>query len=384
MKRTECAACGGELLDFLNLGFSPLADTFPEDYTAREIWYPLEVAVCLSCWLAQLREVVPDEKLYGEDYGFRSAASPSAVRYFKGLAQDLIDEFPEQARQLTLEIACNDGTLLRNFKAAGCATLGVEPSAAADEAIDLGMIKSPFNLGLAENLDVEAGLILAFNVAAHVTDPVDFLKGISKLLAPNGVAVVEFQDFAALIAGCQFDHVYHEHRFFYSLTSFSRIAVQAGLEVFDWEHSDAQGGSIRVHLRHGDDRVEDNPWLESVAVYEGMQGRAEFAKTQLRRLVTDEIVQGRTIAGYGASAKSATLFNFCGLNSHQISWVEDLTPGKIGRWTPGSHIPIRKSDDYPDTYLLTSWNYLSSVLKKEADFLIKGKLIVPGAVPSLI
>jgi SAM-dependent methyltransferase len=297
-----------------------------------------------------------------------------------------MEKFPEQAEKLTVEIACNDGTLLKNFANAGYPVLGVEPSGAALDAVDnqMQIMQAPFNSELATSLLGSAGLVLAFNVAAHVADPIDFLSGITTLLTSDGVAVVEFQDFAAFIAGCQFDHVYHEHRFFYSLTSFSRVAHECGLEIFDWEHTDAQGGSIRAYLRRGDSMVHVEPWLESIATYEGMQGRADFAKHRLRSLIADEMSQGRVVAGYGASAKSATLFNFCGLDSHQISWVEDLTPYKIGRYTPGSHIPICNMGEIPDTYLLTSWNYLSAVLKKEAKFLTKGKLIVPSAVPSLL
>lgn len=393
MRRSACAACGGHLESFLNLGDSPLADKFPKDSTATERWYPLEVAVCTTCWLVQLLEVVDDAELYGEDYGFYTGSSPAAVEYFTYTSGWLYGKFTEQARRLTVEIACNDGTMLRQFANDGCDVLGIEPSGAAKAATEAGVpvIPLPFTaeLALAMKEQGNAGLVLAFNVMAHVADPRDFLNGVRWLLADDGVAVIEFQDLAALIAGCQYDHVYHEHRFFYSLGSFSRMLRGSGLEIFDWERTPAQGGSIRVYLRHGKaggTPVVTEPWLEKTAPYEGMQARAEYSRRRLVSLVGRERNDGRIIAGYGASAKSATLFNYCEFGPHDVRYVEDLTPGKVGRVTPGSHIPVRfPSNLKPGTYLLTSWNYASAVIKREAGFLASGgRIIIPGAVPVVI
>lgn len=386
-----CAAgCAAELVDFLDLGHSPLADSFPESLEAAEDMYPLEVAVCPSCWLVQLREVVSDDVLYGSDYGFRTGRSPAAARYFAALADELREEFEAQARRLTVEIACNDGTLLRHFRAAGCPVLGIEPvKPAAEEARARGItvLSEPFGSGLAYGMRGSAGLVVACNVAAHVADPADFLCGVRALLAPGGVAVIEFQDLAALVAGCQYDHVYHEHRFFYSLATFSRLAAKAGLKVFDWRRTPAQGGSMRVFLRRGRGVTGSDPWLEHMGVYESMQGRVAYAAHGLRQLVGEERDQGRVVAGWGASAKSATLLNYCCLGPLDVSWVEDLTPGKCGRFTPGSHIPIKYVSDVPvaDTYLLTSWNYAGSVIRRETAFMERGgRFIIPGAVPVLL
>ena len=355
----------------------------------REKWYALTAAVCTSCWLAQLREVVPDDELYGEDYGFRTGSSPEAVSYFARLAADLKDKF---GPRFTVEIGCNDGTLLQYFESAGC--LGVEPSAAAgDIGREIPVYREPFSRKLAAEIQDShgsAGLVIACNVAAHVADPRDFLTGVRTLLAQDGVAVIEFQDLAALIAGCQVDHVYHEHRFYYSLGSFSRLANASGLRVFDWEHTPAQGGSLRVFLRRGNGVIAGEPWLEDMAMYAGMQDRAVYSKRKLLALIGDEMNEARVIAGYGASAKSATLLNWCKLSPRNISWVEDLTPGKIGRVTPGSHIRIHGPGTpwpgmKPSTYLLTSWNYAGSMIRQNADFLANGgRIIIPGAVPVLL
>lgn len=401
MRRSSCTACGGTLHDFLDLCSSPLADKFPESLATTEQWYPLQVAVCGTCWLVQLREVVPDDELYGEDYGFRTSASPAAVSYFSLLAQQLLNGFPDRAKRLTVEIACNDGTLLKRFANAGCNVLGIEPSGAWKDVTDMEVIPKPFSasLAMAATAKQTAGLVIACNVIAHVADPHDFLTGVRLMLARDGVAVIEFQDVAALIAGCQYDHVYHEHRQFFSLGSFSRLADSAGLEIFNWERTPAQGGSMRVYLRrgHAGHAVVTEPWLEKLAPYEGMQDRVEYSRKRLNAIIGAEMNLQRTIAGYGASAKSCTLFTYCGISPQEVRWVEDLTPGKIGRLTPGSKIPVRKptapnpagshavGGTRPNTYLLTSWNYAGSMIRQEREFIDSGgRIIIPGAVPVIM
>jgi len=350
--------------------------------------------VCTRCWLAQLREVIPDGELYGDQYGFRTGSSPGAVRYFGDMAAELLTQYPYLPSRLTVEIACNDGTFLREIAAAGGPVLGVEPvKPAAEQAREGGLdvIAEPFTAALARDIRTSygaAGMVVACNVAAHVADPADFLGGARILLGAGGVLVAEFQDLEKLIAGCQADHVYHEHRFFYSLRSFARLAQSAGLAVTGWVRTRAQGGSLRVTLARMHGFIPDSsPWLESWEPYASMQDRALYLKMRLLDLIDAERDEGRVVAGYGASAKSATLLNWCGVGPVQVPWVEDITPGKIGRFTPGGHIPIRAPGRAPDTYLLTAWNYLPDVIRRPAiqDFLdVGGRMIVPGPVPVLI
>lgn len=391
MKRESCAACGGPLREFLDLGSSPPADKFPASPDAQETWYPLQVAVCTECWLIQLREVVPDSELYGDDYGFRTGSSPAAVRYFGELAGDLLKRYD---KRFTVEIGCNDGTLLRHFARAGCQVLGIDPvpGAAAEAALEgITVLPALFSKDLSwgvRNAHGPAGLVIACNVAAHVADPHDFLAGVAALLVPDGVAVIEFQDAEKLIAGCQVDHVYHEHRFFYALRPFARLALNAGLAVMGWERTPAQGGSLRVTLSPQRGFVPaSSTWLEDWAPYAGMQGRALYAKMRLLELIGAERDERRVLAGWGASAKSATLLNWCGIGRVQVPWIEDITPGKIGRYAPGSRIPVRPPGTRPDTYLMTSWNYFPDVIRRPVmrEFLDGGgRLIVPGPVPVLL
>lgn len=398
--RVMCGGCGGEeLYQFLDLGKQPLADRFPGTPDDHEDWYPLGAAVCTSCWLAQITEIVPDPVLFGADYAFSTGASPSAAAYFERWARWALSLFGDHARQLTVEVACNDGTLLRHFAAAGCPVVGVEPAGpgAAARAAGLEVIAEPFTFDTAERIKDEhgpAGLVIACNVAAHVSDLFAFLSGIRKLIAPDGVAVVEFQYLPRLLAGGQFDHVYHEHRFFFSLDAFARACHQAGgLDILAVDHVAAQGGSLRVIIGHGEPSPQvtalrgAEEWLHTWKAYAGLQARADFAAAELRSMLAGLRQQRVTVAGYGASAKLSTLLNFAGIGPSLLSHVEDLTPGKAGRYTPGSRIPVVAPGErpVPGAYLLGAWNYLGAIIRREREYLDGGgKLIVPVPVPVIL
>ena len=398
--RKTCGGCGGsQLYQFLDLGKTPLADRFPVSPDGPEDWYPLGAAVCTDCWLAQITEIVPDDVLFGADYAFETGASPSAVAYWERWAAWALGLFGERARQLTVEVACNDGTLLRHFAAAGCPAVGVEPAAPgmSARAAGLDVISEPFTWETADRICEEhgpAGLVIACNVAAHVSDLFAFLSGIRKLITPDGVAVIEFQYLPRLVAGGQFDHVYHEHRSFFTLDSFARACEEAGgLPVLAAEHVAAQGGSLRVVIGYGEPspavaalRAAEG-WLRDRSAYAGLQARAEFAAAELRSVLGGLRQQGVTVAGYGASAKSCTLLNFSGISTELVSHVTDLTPGKAGRYTPGSHIPVVAPGERPEpgAYLLGAWNYLGGIIRREREYLDGGgKLIVPVPVPVIL
>lgn len=401
--RTHCGGCGSAgLMPFLDLGTSPLADSFPAAPDTNEPRYPLRAAACRSCWLVQLLDVVPDELLYGADYGFYSSTSPSIRAYDAEFARWALDRFGVEAKRGVVEIACNDGSLLQHLAAgAGGPVLGVEPAAGPAEAArkrGLTVKTYPFSFALAERLRDEmqdpVGLVIAKNVAAHVADLPDFLAGVGHLIGDDGVAVIEVQDVSALLLGNQFDHFYHEHRFYFSLTSLSAACWRAGLRVVDFERTPAQGGSIRVTCRpltpSASWRIKGDaaePWLRDRATYVGMQGRADELRDRLLALLHAEREAGRTVAGYAASAKSCTLLNFCGIGPDLVQYVEDTTPHKIGRYTPGTGIPIVEQGEraYPDTRLLLAWNYLGDVLERENGYTMSGgRWIVPIPAPVVL
>lgn len=385
--RTTCGSCGSTVLQpILDLGETPLADAFPKTPDEPEKFYPLGLCVCRDCWLVQNIEIVPDDELYNGDYGFYTGASPASLAYFADYAKWAIERFEPK---VVVEIASNDGTLLKPFADAGITTIGVEPSAnVAAVANDRGLytLVAPFGRRVASDLP-KADLVIANNVVAHVSDLDDFLGGIADLLAPKGHAVIEFQYVADLLLGNQFDHVYHEHRSYFSLASLRAALGRHLLCVTSWGRTPAQGGSIRAIVergitpfgRHGD------RWLETTSAYVGLQDRVDYLKLRLLELV-DERRELGPVVGYGATAKSTTLLNYCGID---LDWVEDLTPGKIGRYTPGTHAPIKAPPtapkDKPPTYLLLAWNYLPSILQREWLFSYRGgKFILPIPVPTLL
>lgn len=380
MIREECASCGSmELRFFLELGSTPLAGAFMDKVDDDPDTYDLSLLVCENCFLVQLREVVPDEVLFNQDYMFYSSTLAPIQRYHRDYALDLIQRYPYQGQKLTVEIASNDGSLLRHFAEHGWPTVGIDPAGGPSQvARDSGLetiLTQSFNRQLAQDVRAEhgqAGLIIANNVLAHVADPHDFLNGVADLLAPDGVAVFEVQYLGDLLAGNMFDHVYHEHRFYFSINSLSNLLQRAGLHIQGIRKTEPQGGSIRVSVskdwtkaRHH--QLYTESWLRNIDTYSSFQGRVQHVAHRLFSLI-DQHRYG-TIAGFGATAKSTTLLNFCGLDSDLIDYVVDTTPAKVGKFTPGTRIPIISPEQelergYPDLYLLLAWNYLGSVLRK--------------------
>jgi SAM-dependent methyltransferase len=412
VRRDHCGAChSADLHTFLDLGSTPLADAFPlDDGTCTEPAYPLEVATCRRCSLAQLMEIVPDEYLFGADYGFFSSASPSLVAYHAAYAAELLAAYRSQAERLTVEIACNDGDLLRHFAAAGCKVYGVDPAprpaATARTVRGLPVLTAPFGLETAKEIVEDrgqAGLVVANNVLAHVADLDDWFAGLRELLAFGGVAVIQVQYLPDLLVGNQFDHVYHEHRYFFALRPVALVAAKHGLAVKGVERVPAQGGSIKMVVGHGvgygnttmapsvERMCASEEWLDSPGAYGGVQGRAEYIRSRLNDLLAAEKAAGRRVAGYAASAKSSTLLNWCGIGPAQLDYVVDTTPWKIGRVTPGTHIPIVSPEQEAErgerasVYLALAWNYLGGIVRREREFLDGGgRFIVPIPFPTVL
>jgi SAM-dependent methyltransferase len=395
MTRTTCSACGSENLDqFLDLGQSPIADAYtatPDEPAQR---YPLRVAVCAKCHLVQLLDVV--NGLFGTDYSFHSSASAPLVAYHEAYAREVLAQHGASARRGVLEVGCNDGDLLRHFAAAGCPTLGVDPSEPAAVAQERGLIvrRQPFSLAEAARIRDRAGrfdVVIANHVLAHVADVGDVLSGVAHLLGGDGVAFVEVQYLPDLLVNNAFDLVYHEHRQYFSLTSLESAAARHGLHVIWAKLTDRQGGSLRVTLSktpRADDTVAQirasEGWLSDWSTYAGMQGRAERIRTRIWDLVSQELQHGGPVAGYGAPAKATTLLNFCGLTGSVIDYVVDSTPAKQGRHIPGTGIPIVAPGTRrpPGMYLLLAHNYASSILRDNPDY--HGRWLVPVPAPVIL
>lgn len=383
--RTQCGNCTGrDLMPILDLGSTPLADNFPSNPTASEETFPLQLLMCPCCSLVQLSEIVPDQLLWS-NYGFYTGTSPGLVKYLDSFATIVRERYGEP---FTLEIACNDGTLLSRLSGKRIGIDAAEGPVAAARAKGLDVRHGLFGLETAARLLKEVGpvdLIVAQNVMAHVSDLRDFLSGIRMLLAPNGRVIIEFQSLADLVAGNQFDHIYHEHRFFFSALSARIALVSNGLYPLKFEKTPMQGGSIRVtcskkyyDLVNGPD---ESGITEQGALLEGLQQRAEYLRSKLLGLIEEESSKG-IVAGWAASAKSNTLLNWCGITTEHIPYIIDTTPEKIGKYTPGTHIPIVGPGDKPDpdTFLLLAHNYINRIRTDP----FKGRWLVPIPFPMVI
>jgi SAM-dependent methyltransferase len=385
----------------VSLGETPLADAFVANSDADEPRFPLRVRVCEDCKLVQMIDEVDKKLLFNDDYGFFTGASPSSIKYFKEYAESVMSEYPEECKGLVLEIASNDGTLLKHFVDAGCEVLGVDPAANTVAVANANAIRSlplHFDLNVAESLNRDYGrakVIMANNVVAHIDTIHDFMEGVSKMLSHDGVFIAEVQYLPHLLFNNAFDHIYHEHRSFFSLSPLQRLFAMHGLHIVDVKKADTQGGSIRVYARRHSETpsqalmslsvYEQLLQLDSLDTYMGMQQRVNFIREELLIKLQSLKEQGKKIYGFGASAKGNTLLNYCGIGPDLLDCIVDLTPHKIGKYTPGTHIPVKHPDEVekPDYYLILVWNYLPGILERNMDFLIQGgHLIVP--IPGIV
>jgi methylation protein EvaC len=399
---TSCLICHGDIFNaVLDLGNSPLAADFRRDRQEALTLprYELELDQCASCSHVQLGCVVPDELLWEGDYGFYSSASSVVVEHSQAYADWIMNTMPRLARDSVVEIACNDGVLLEALlKRSGVMGLGVDPApgpvAAARERglrVRQQAFSNPVAVDIVESQG-HAALILANNVIGHVADLHDFMAGIDTLLAPHGMLVLEFQYLGDLLAGNQIDHVYHEHRSFFSLTALQHLLAAYQMRVLGVERVDMQGGSLRVvcsrfgwpdHSVRAMLRGEER-WVG--LAFQGLQQRADHIRARLREILWKAHDKHQIVAAYGASAKSTTLFSFCDIGADLVRYFVDTTPAKIGRYSPGAAIPIispEADSRLPDIYLLTVWNYARQIMRRERTR-FSGDWLVPIPVPVLL
>jgi SAM-dependent methyltransferase len=403
LDRKRCGSCeSSELATVLDLGSSPLADDLQPPGAAPQARYPLTLQVCQRCWLAQLGCVVPGDLLYGANYGFYSGGSPALERYYAEYSRWLRGlGVLDGPTDLVVEVACNDGTLLRHL-ADTYRALGVDPSdgpADVAEGRGLDVIVAPFGLRLGIGIRREYGrakVVIANNVLAHVEDLGDFLEGVRALLDDDGVLVAEVQYLPDLILGNQFDHLYHQHRSFFTVGSLAGAMAQHGLVLGSATWTPAQGGSIRVVAGPGCARDASaqrmrasEAWLRDPGAYEGLQGRADRLRDRILEAVHAQRERaGRQMVALGASAKGTTLLNWCGLDQDLIEAVHDRTPSKAGLLMPGTAIPIT-TDPLPEpgttTALVLAHNYLPAILAGERDWFTKGgRFLVPVPQPVVL
>jgi SAM-dependent methyltransferase len=346
---------------FLDLGFAPPSNAYlsEEDLSKPELTFPLKLYVCDTCWLVQTQDFSNADALFTKNYAYFSSTSTSWLAHAKQYSDAITTKLGLNSQSHVVELASNDGYLLKNFVQAGIPCLGIEPTAStATAARKLGIptLEEFFGTSLAKTLKdqgKEADLILGNNVYAHVPDINDFTQGIQTLLKPEGVVTLEFPHLLELIKHTQFDTVYHEHYSYLSLTSVQRIFKQAGLRIWHVEKLTTHGGSLRVYgcnIRavHQPTLTVEALLSEEIAfgllelnLYKSFQQKADTVKNNTLLFLLEQKRLGKTVVAYGAAAKGNTLLNYAGIKPDLVPFVCDAAESKQGKYMPGSHIPIR-------------------------------------------
>ncbi len=396
-----CRSCGSSHgRSVLDLGLQPLANNLlsEADLAKPEPRFPLRVALCEGCWLLQITDIVPPVELFSE-YLYFSSFSDALLRHAAEAAAAHLRDGDLGRESFVVEIASNDGYLLKNFVAAGVPCLGIEPAAnIAKVAVAAGVptLSRFFGRDLAADLAAQgrqADLILGNNVFAHVPDINGFVAGLAALLKPGGRIALEFPYACDLVEHVEFDTVYHEHVFYFTLTALVPLFARHGLEVFDVQRIAIHGGSLRFFACHrGAQPVrpsvavlleeERTKGVASTLYYDDFGDRVRRIRDDLLELLRRLKAEGRSIAAYGASAKGSTLLNFYGIGRETLDFVADRSTAKQGRLTPGSHLPIVGPDELllkrPDFALLLTWNFAAEILKQQQAYRdAGGKFIVP-------
>ncbi len=408
-EKTVCRVCtGADLKHILSLGSTPLANAFlkPEHKSEPEHSFPLGLVLCQSCGFAQLSHVVSPELLF-RDYVYVSSTSPSFVAHFEELAAALTERFSFGRAPLVVDIGSNDGILLRPFKQRGWAVLGVDPAVKiAGQAAEQGIPTLPLFFTPELALDIRqnhgaASLVTATSVFPHIDDLDAVLEGVKKLLAPDGVFLVEAYSLKDLVEKNLFDTIYHEHLSYFTVSTLEKLFGRNGMEIFDVEKTDTHGGSLRVFTQKvGGPRTrtqrpdefrkeEARCGLADPETYAAFAERIARNRVHLIELLASLKQQGKTIVGYGAPAKSSTLLNYFGIGPETLEYIVDDSAWKQGLLTPGSRIPVVDAGalerQKPDYVLILAWNFAEPIMKKLSRFRGAGsRFIVPVPEPVVV
>lgn len=404
----KCRHCATPLEHtFLDLGFAPPSNAYltEEDLTLPEKYYPLKIKVCIECWLVQTEDYAQADELFSSEYAYFSSTSTGWLVHAAAYAKKMTAELRLDRRSMVIEVASNDGYLLKNFVVIGIPCIGIEPTAstaAAAEALGVPVMREFFGEALGKRLAAEgkqADLIVGNNVYAHVPDINDFTKGLKAALKLAGTITLEFPHLMQLIEHTQFDTVYHEHFSYLSLNTVNRIFTSVGLRIWHVEELPTHGGSLRVYGCHVDDvrltqpsaikllQEEANYGLQRLQTYLDFQLRANKIKDNLLAFLIEKKHTGKKVVAYGAAAKGNTLLNYAGVKPDLLPYVCDAAEAKQGKFMPGSHIPIfppcELANGQPDYVLVLPWNLLDEVQQQNAELKVKGVRFVT-AVPELV
>jgi len=374
----------------MSFGRMPLANGFlSRSQFANEYFFELQAAFCPDCGMVQLVEQVAPEKMFHENYAFFSSTSTAMAIHFKELAGLIMTDYLGSQDPFVVEIGSNDGITLQHIAGAGLRHLGIEPSLnVAQAAIDKGVqtLCRFFDEGVAREILAEHGQADVFfgaNVMCHIPNLSSVFAGIKILLRPNGALIFEDPYLGDIVEKTSFDQIYDEHVFYFSLKSISHLADQHGLEVVDVVPQGVHGGSMRYIITHKGARPttpgvkrlrqkEEFLGLHRPETYDQLRHNIERSRDDLTELLGDLKQQGKRVVGYGATSKSTTVTNYCGIGPDLVEFISDTTPIKQAKFSPGVHIPVRPykefAANYPDYALLFAWNHAAEIMAKEEDF----------------
>lgn len=405
-----CRLCGSEgLRKVLDLGDMPLADQLvkPEDVGKQDRRFALELGWCPECTLVQISDSPPPSVLFTDSFPYYSSVSDTFSSHARRFAGEMVAERRLGASSLVLEIASNDGYLLRHFKAAGVSVLGFDPAPgptgkAREEGLDCRC--AFFTAELARQLaddGIQADLIAANNVLAHVPDPNDLIEGVSLILKPDGLASFEFPYVVDLVAKTEFDTIYHEHHSYFSVTSIGKLLERHGMRIAGIRHLPIHGGSLRILASHADVdgarpdseevvqdylRNEEAAGVRNGELFDGFAHRVALSLRWIRETLHGLKAAGHSVVAYGAAAKGAMLLNAAGIDGDILDFVADRNPAKQGLYMPGVHVPIVPpsaiAERRPDYVLLLSWNLAEEIFSQQREYVeAGGRFVVPLPKP---
>jgi methylation protein EvaC len=393
--RVRCRICHAEIVPFMSFGRMPIANGFLKlEELGDEYFFELAPAFCEACGMFQLMEQPQPEKMFHEQYAFYSSTSRYMQAHFQTFAHAVMsDVLAGRDDPLVVELGSNDGIMLRHFQKRGLRHLGIEPSANVAEvarAQGIATVSAFFDRKLADAIDVEHGgadAILAANVMCHIPDLPEVAAGVQRLLKPDGVFIFEDPYLGDMICKTSYDQIYDEHVFIFSAKSVQRAFAPFGLELVDVMPQITHGGSMRYTLAPQGSRLVSNRVDEQLAkeaalgfdrheTYLKFKANCENSRTDLMQTLERLRKQGERIVGYGATSKSTTVINYCGITPAHVEFISDTTPIKQGRLSPGAHIPVRPYSEfvshYPNYALLFAWNHAAEIREKEAGFVAAG------------
>ncbi len=404
-----CRMCkSSSLTNFLDLGFTPPADQFlrREQLREPETYFPLEVMLCNGCGLAQLNYVVSPEILYRRDYPYESSLTRTGRLHWNEFAQTVTQRFGLGSKDLVVDIGSNVGVLLEAFRANGTRVLGVDPASNIVRIADkrgIETVNEFFSINVAKQITAAKGrasVITATNSFAHIDDLDGLVEAVKILLAPSGVFIIEAPYFLNLVNGLQYDTIYHEHLSYLSVKPLDTFFKRLGMEILDVEQRDIHGGSFRVYVaREGQmpvsgevealKKTEEEAGIHTIESLRGFRERVEVNRRDLMWLLRQLKHGGRRIAGVSAPAKGMTLLNYCRIGMETLDFVTEKSTLKIGRFTPGTHIPVVPDESLmeqmPDYALLLAWNFADEIMHNLAPYRGNGgRFIIPIPVPHLV